>query len=111
MLLKTVEISTRIVYASRLTIFGLTWHTTERAESSSLLSKQSDREGDRLAGHGLARSRQGDVVTSGCSHGPLPRHHDTSAGATPTTIASPNLTIIPDNNVHICLPIRHYTEY
>ncbi|CAH2266430.1 jg1026 [Pararge aegeria aegeria] len=68
--------------------------TIDLAESSSLvLSKQSDRDGD-LRGHFTDFSEQGLCTNGGGNHEPWPRHQDTRAGATPTTIANPSRTII-----------------
>lgn len=75
---------------TKLTILGRTWHTTERADSSSLLlARQSDKEGDLRGPHCRFWG------TRGTSRIQIPpRHHDTSAGATPTTIAKLNCTIL-----------------
>ncbi|CAH0702045.1 unnamed protein product [Spodoptera exigua] len=91
-----------------LTTLGLTRQTIDRADESSslLLSRQSDRDGERCGGHDFgAFSELGEGKTSGGgNHVPWPRHHDTSAGATPTTIASPNRTIMPSDST------RQHTE-
>lgn len=76
--------------------FGRTWHTMEREDSSSLsLSRQSDRDGDLRGGHLGALSQVGDSSGVGSRDGVTggPRHHDTSAGATPTTTARLSFTI------------------
>lgn len=78
-----------------LTSLGLTWQTMDLADSSSLLlSRQSDSEGERCGQRGSLSESVGLHGLSSAGAGP-PRHHDTSAGATPTTIARPSFTIVP----------------
>lgn len=94
-----------MIYYSGLTTLGLTRQTIDRAEdesSSLLLSRQSERDGERFGGHvssglsGLRSSCFSEVedISDGGVHGTWPRHHETSAGATPTTIANPKRTIV-----------------